>query len=273
MKENFSGNIEADGFVSELEKNYKIQVNEYKMLNKTLMEMCERGSDPESVEDVKRELDEMFKSMEATRKYLMNCHSSKGTTYEPCGQERGIAPKKPVQGIFDLVEDKPKDEEEAPKVIQRKKRERKQLPTERAANGFIDEINQTIDSRCMTNRFLANFKWLDIPEVMVKFVDFSPSRDRVDVCIYDFVDINGYPIIQKLYDYMDSNKSFELRVSNLSACGETLYSTTHSNCKIVGVCHSELNTEKNDFSYIYLSIRCGDTKYEAGSKKNKPRGL
>lgn len=273
MKENFSGNIEADGFVSELEKNYKIQVNEYKMLNNTLMEMCERGSDTESVENVKRELDEMFKSMEATRKYLMSCHSSKGTTYEPYGQERGIAPKKPVQDIFDLVEDKPKDEEEAPKIIQRKKRERKPLPTERAANGFIDEVNQTIDSKCMTNRFLADLKDIGIPEVMVKSVDFSPSRDRANVRIYDFTDKDNNPIIQKLYEYMDSGRKFRFSVSNLSAYGEVLYTTVCRNCNIVALCRSELDTEKNDFLYIDLIVQYENTEYEAGSKKNKPRSL
>lgn len=132
-------------------------------------------------------------------------------------------------------------------------------------NHIIEEINNTVDNRCMTNRFLVDLSFIDVPKVMVKSVDYY--NGDLSVCIYNFVDENMVPILKKLQEVENENRKFPIDIDHLSASNNLMYRECFSNCFIYGISQSSIDMNSNDFSYIYLNIRYGDMTYEAGKKQ------
>lgn len=132
-------------------------------------------------------------------------------------------------------------------------------------NYIINEINGTIDNRCMTNRFLVDLSFIDVPKIMAKSVAYF--NDGLTICIYDFVDENMVPILKKLKKVVNENRKFPIDIDHLSASNSIMYRECFSNCFIYGMSQTPIDTNSNDFSYIYLNIRYDDVTYEAGKKQ------
>lgn len=132
-------------------------------------------------------------------------------------------------------------------------------------NYIIEEINNTVDNRCMTNRFLVDLSFINVPKVMVKSVDYY--NGDLSICIYNFVDENMVPILKKLQEVENENRRFPIDIDHLSASNNLMYRECFSNCFIYGISQSSIDMNSNDFSYIYLNIRYGEVSYEAGKKQ------
>lgn len=138
-------------------------------------------------------------------------------------------------------------------------------PSINKENEYLEEINNTVDNRCMTNRFLVDLSFIDVPKVMVKSVDYY--NGDLSVCIYNFVDENMVPILKKLQEVENENRRFPIDIDHLSASNNLMYRECFSNCFIYGISQSSIDMNSNDFSYIYLNIRYGEVSYEAGKKQ------
>lgn len=134
-------------------------------------------------------------------------------------------------------------------------------------NRTINEINDTIDNRGMTNRFLVDLSFIDVPKVMVKSVEYF--SDGLTICIYNFVDENMVPILKKLKEAINESRKFPIDIDHLSASNNLMYRECFSNCFIYGISQTPIDTNSNDFSYIYLNIRYDDVTYEAGKKQEQ----
>ena len=134
-------------------------------------------------------------------------------------------------------------------------------------NRTINEINDTIDNRGMTNRFLVDLSFIDVPKVMVKSVEYF--SDGLTICIYKFVDENMVPILKKLKEAINESRKFPIDIDHLSASNNLMYRECFSNCFIYGISQTPIDTNSNDFSYIYLNIRYDDVTYEAGKKQEQ----
>lgn len=138
-------------------------------------------------------------------------------------------------------------------------------PSINKENKYLEDINNTVDNRCMTNRFLVDLSFIDVPKVMVKSVDYY--NGDLSICIYNFVDENMVPILKKLQEVENENRRFPIDIDHLSASNNLMYRECFSNCFIYGISQSSIDMNSNDFSYIYLNIRYGEVSYEAGKKQ------
>jgi len=272
------------------------RINQYKMLNNTLTEMIRRDGNEELVKNMKNEINETLNEIEAIKNDLKNSKDEKVvyTHYEPKKlDKRGfydsiVKQTKAVE--LDLAEEKknplnyndlyseivlPKKEkkngsdcfaraeEEEVKELSRTRKEVKKA-SHSISNEYIDEINKTIDSRLLSNRFLLHLnETLEIPEIMVKSISFDPSSKQLSICIYDFVkEINGkkYPLLELL---KIAPSSFNFSLQHLDAVGNVIYTEKYIGGHIEQIFRDPIDYSMSEFLTIQMFVTYKDVSYDA----------
>jgi hypothetical protein len=267
------------------------------MLNNTLTEMIRRDDNEELVKNMKNEINETLNEIEAIKNDLKNSKEEKVvyTHYEPKKlDKRGfydsiVKQTKAVE--LDLAEEKknplnygdlysgivlPKKErkndsdcfarveEEERKELSRIRKEVKKVSAS-TSNKYLDEINKTIDSRILGNRFLVHLDDVGIPEVMVKSVSFDPSSKQLSINIYDFVkDINGrkMPVLELLNGVPSL---FKFTIQHLEANGNPIYTEKYFECHITEIYRDPIDYSISEFSTIQILVEYQAVTYEANN--------
>ena len=273
------------------------RINQYKMLNNTLTEMIRRDGSEDLINNMKKEIHETLNEIEAIKNDLKDSKEGKVvyTHYEPKKPDkRGfydsiVKQTKAVE--LDLAEEKknplnyndlysgivlPKkekkndsdcfaraEEEEERKKLSRMRKEVKKT-TNSVSNKYLDEINKTIDSRVLGNRFLLHLnETLEIPEIMVKSVSFDPSSKQLSICIYDFVkEINGkkYPLLELL---KFAPSSFNFNLQHLDAVGKVIYTEKYLGGHIEQIFRDPIDYSMSEFLTIQMFVTYKDVSYDA----------
>jgi len=273
------------------------RINQYKMLNNTLTEMIRRDGNEELVKNMKNEINETLNEIEAIKNDLKNSKEEKVvyTHYEPKKPDKhgfydsivkqtkaveldlGEEKKNPLNygdlysGIVLPKKERKNDsdcfarvEEEERKELSRICKEVKKVSAS-TSNKYLDEINKTIDSRILGNRFLVHLDDVGIPEVMVKSVSFDPSSKQLSINIYDFVkDINGMkmPVLELLNGVPSL---FKFTIQHLEANGNPIYTEKYFGCHITEIYRDPIDYSISEFSTIQILVEYQAVTYEANN--------
>lgn len=277
------------------------RINQYKMLNNTLTEMISRGGSEELIENIKKEVNSTLDEITEIKSDLNSIENSSKeeeivyTHYEPkkkdkCGfydsivkqtkaVELGLAEEKKnlnYGSLYDeivLPKKEKKDDssfamrmDEEDKMKLSKMRKEVNVGRKEVSNKYIDEINKTVDSRLLGNRFLVHLDdVMGIPEVMVKSVSFDPSGKRLSITIYDFVkEINGnkYPVLKLL---TVAPKVFGFTIDHLEANGNVIYTEKYFACHVAEIFRDPIDYSMSEFSTIQMFIDYERVTYEANN--------
>ena len=273
------------------------RINQYKMLNNTLTEMIRRDGSEDLINNMKKEIDETLNKIKAIKNDIKNSKEKKVvyTHYEPKKPDKrgfydsivkqtkavelGLAEeKKNPLNYSDLYSEivLPKKErkndsdcfaraeEEERKELSRIRKEVKNVSVS-TSNKYLDEINKTIDSRILGNRFLVHLDDIGIPEIMVKSVSFDPSSKQLSINVYDFVkDINGrkMPVLELLNGVPSL---FKFTIQHLEANGNPIYTEKYLGCHITEIYRDPIDYSISEFSTIQILVEYQVVTYEANN--------
>lgn len=254
-----------------------MRINQYKMLNSTLTETISRGGSEELIESMKKEINSTLNEITEIKKDLESEEEVVYTHYEPkknekCGFYDSIVKqensKKPLnyKSLYDniiLPQNKNNGED---KMKLSKAHKEVNVSNKVVSNEYIDEINKTIDSRILGNRFLVHLnESLGIPEVMVKSVSFDQNEKHLSITIYDFVkEVNGkkHPVLELL---RLAPKMFKFTIDHLEANGNVIYTEKYFACHIAEIFRDPIDYSISEFSTIQMFIEYGNVGYETSN--------
>ena len=267
------------------------RINQYKMLNNTLTEMIANNGNGILINSIKNEIDETLDEIQKIKFDLIKDESTsvkeEDVTYSFYDDiVKTVLPDKETKlkdtedresDCYDSVVRQSKAAEF--KMAEYSKRDKTNLDYEYnnrkkgitkevniTSNKYVDEINKTIGSRIMSNRFLVKFSdVLEIPEIMVKSVSFDPNEKSITITVYDFVkEIDGmkYPILQLL---KFAKGSFSFDVEHLDASGNVIYTEKYVGVNIEGVYRDPIDYSDSEFSTIQIFATYKDVDYEAAN--------
>lgn len=240
-----------------VKENLEMKLNEYVMLNNSLIEMIEKNSSYDTIKSMESIIEDTVKDIVGLKKIIENDNNnedsnSKATRisfYDCVGkqnQEKTInihSRKKSVENTMN------------------EKTTLKFLKSETNGKNFNDIITNS-------NRFLVRFNGsLDsINEWMVKSVTFDVMDKKLQITIQDHLaerDGKKYPIISELRARIDLRTSlFGINIDYLKEDGCVLYTERFHNCHITDVWRGDLSYEKEGFNTITFTVRFDDITYE-----------
>lgn len=246
----------------------KTKMNEYQMLNKTLVEMYEKGTSDIVVDTLKDDINETLDTINGLKDWIEK-ETDKDENVEYSFYDGIEKPKlaKSVRftnvNLYDSIKKEDSSDEE-------RKLNYKDLydKTLKFLNSETSEkyLNDTITT---ANRFLVRFSNpLRINEWMVKSVDFdSIDKKELLITLQDHLVTreNGtrYPIVSELRGRaLPNTSSFNISIDYLDRTGYTLYTERYHNCKITDVVKSSLSYEAEGFNTIQLTVAFSEITYE-----------
>lgn len=266
-----------------LNKLLWIRINQYKMLNNTLTEIITNNGNELLIDSMKKEIDDTLDEIEKIKFDLNNkkeTNNEENVNYSFYNDfVETVVPEnseKKESGFYDSVVKQSKAAEfkmaEYSKKVhtnldyKRTYANNKSYEKKNLSNKYIDEINNTIDSRLLSNRFLLHFNGnLEIPEVMIKSVSFDNSNKQLSICIYDFVkEINGvkYPLLNLLKADVSP---FDFCLEHLDSVGNVVYAEKYIGGRIEEIYRDPLDYSSSEFSTIQMFVTYDNVKYETTS--------
>lgn len=261
------------------------RINQYKMLNNTLTEMIVNNKNGMLVDSIKKEIEETLDEIQKIKSDLTKDESTsvneEDVTYSFYDDiAKTVLPsnnEKKESDCYDSVVRQSKAAEF--KMAEYSKRDKTNLDYEYnnrkkgitkevniTSNKYVDEINKTIDSRIMSNRFLVKLNdELNIPEVMVKAISFDGYEKTLSIVIYDFVtEIDGvkYPILQLL---KFARNSFSFDIEHLDANGNVIYTEKYVGVNVKEVYRDPIDYSSSEFSTLQIFATYTDVNYEAAN--------
>lgn len=261
------------------------RINQYKMLNNTLTEMIVNNKNGMLVDSIKKEIEETLDEIQKIKFDLTKDESTsvkeEDVTYSFYDDiAKTVLPsnsEKKESDYYDSVVRQSKAAEF--KMAEYSKRDKTNLDYEYnnrkkgitkevniTSNKYVDEINKTIDSRIMSNRFLVKLNdELNIPEVMVKAISFDGYEKTLSIVIYDFVtEIDGvkYPILQLL---KFARNSFSFDIEHLDANGNVIYTEKYVGVNVKEVYRDPIDYYSSEFSTLQIFATYTDVNYEAAN--------
>lgn len=277
----------------------KTKMNEYQMLNKTLVEMYERNTSENVIDTIKDEINETLDAINRLKEWIEK-ETDKEEKVEYSFYD-GIKKPKLAKSVklasfgkssdgscfsYDAI----KKSVEKMNEDLKKGKEGEKLNYESLYDtisnakpkydGTKDEdtvlkflnmetngkyLNDTITN---SNRFLVRFNGaLNVNEWLVKSVDFFTSdRKELLITIQDHLAIKDgkkYPIISEIIDKTNScSLPFTLTIDYLERTGCVLYTERYHGCVINDVIKSSLTYETNSFNTIQFTVTFSDITYE-----------
>ena len=263
----------------------KSKISEYEMLNKTLLEMVEKGSSKESIKDMRNAIDEtqnyiknlqmdiedMELEEEKTKDSFYN-HIKKPTLAKSIKlkkakdefkktMEDGEEMLNKLTSFYDSI-NKMKKSDFAPYDTPYNKLGKED---KYAADSVKVEKNGSFyspyDEAMSANRFLVRFEGnVNVPEYYVRRVSFSPSdRKEIYVQIFDFLTEDNRPIIT---EFNNQNMPFRISIDHLDPTGVVLYTERYHGCNVMEIMKSDLAYDLDEKSTMELRITYSDVSYE-----------
>ena len=232
-----------------VKENLKMKLNEYVMLNNSLIEMIEKNSSYDTIKSMESIIEDTVKDIVGLKKAIENDNDNDSNS------------KVTRSSFYDTV-----GKQNQAKTINIHPREKKPLNYESVYDSVEKEKNFN-DIITSSNRFLVRFNGsLNINECLVKSVTFDLGRHKLQITIQDHLaerDGKKYPIISELRARMERRTSlFGINIDYLEGTGHELYTERFHNCHIEEVWRDDLSYEKEGFNTITFTVRFDEITYE-----------
>ena len=282
--------------IDDLKKSLKSRMNQYQMLNNSLLEMFERNSPIDVISDVRNALneteddiknlqrlieektqDERFKKEAEEKKVERSLYDSikKPTLKRSVKTEETCAKK---VSMYDNIK---KDDAEGEPIfkpydspynhLHYEKEYEKNSKDDSKVIHFLKTTTDCKEDNCKDtlyckdiareNLFLVRFSGLNIKEWMVKEVAYVTPY-QISITIQDHI-VDGRPIIADINAIIrDTERKINISIDHLDETGHLLYTERFHKCRIFNQTRSNLDYTKNDFATITMLISINETTYE-----------
>lgn len=279
---------------SRLKEMLNTRMAEYQMLNKTLIEMIEKGSSEANIDLLKNDIAEKQEAIDTLKDWIQQKveqeadkkdikEGEKASMYDSIKKKPRLA-KSLKMGVSNNLYDSIKKETNEPSKD--KEYGEDFAPYDSPYNhlnyediynaGFVASKNILCEDFppkdqygdvTRTNRFLVRFGTeFKIPEWYVRRVSyFSTKRQELGVTIFDFIDSEtNRPIIADILGMVDNMHiaPFSISIDHLDPTGKLLYTERYHGCKIQEVFRNDLYYENDDINTIDMTIHYTDVSYE-----------
>ena len=279
--------------IDDLKKSLKSRMNQYEMLNNTLLEMFERNSPIDVVNDVRNAMnettddiknlqrlieektqDERHKKEAEEKKAERSLYDSiKKPTLKRSVKTEDTCAKK--VSMYDNIKKNNSDDEFAKKEeavythydtpynhLHYEKEYEKNTKELNFLNTVTDHNDEFCKNIARQDLFLARFNGLNIKEWMVKEVNYV-CTNQISVTIQDHL-VNNRPIIADIRELFkrEYNNKFGITIEHLDKTGHMLYSERLHECEITDIYRNRLDYTESDFSTITMLITFKEVTYE-----------
>ena len=279
--------------IDDLKKSLKSRMNQYEMLNNTLLEMFERNSPIDVINDVRNAMnetnddiknlqrlieektqDERHKKEAEEKKVERSLYDSiKKPTLKRSVKTEDTCAKK--VSMYDNIKKNNSDDEFTKKeetvythydTPYNHLHYEKEYEKNTKELDFLNTVTSHNDEFCKNiarqHLFLTRFNGLNIKEWMVKEVNYV-CTNQISVTIQDHL-VNNRPIIADIRELFkrEYNNKFGITIEHLDKTGHMLYSERLHECQITDVCRSRLDYAESDFSTITMLITFKEVTYE-----------
>ena len=211
----------------------KTKINEFKMLNNTLVQLVENGANEETINGVKRAINDTLNDINDTRRDIE------------------LEKEKDIFSFYDGIE---KND-----LLQ----EKKDYGCGVSKNDDVIAYTQVEGARFSTNLD----KVLGLPKEVVESISFDLMTKHLSVCINDFVgEVNGVktPVMDMLMDFWENEKDFSFTITHYGNTLQNLYVERYYECKIEEIYRDSIDVSSvNEYSKIQIFISYQGVKYEA----------
>jgi hypothetical protein len=263
----------------------KMKISEYEMLNKTLIEMIEKGSSDIVIDTLKHDIDETLDTINELREWIEKetekedskveysfydgikkpklAKSVKLASFNKSSDGRGFsydAIKKSVEKMNeDLKNDKVVGELNHPNLYDSL---RKLNYQDLYNNSNKLPIHSPYDNVIQNNRFLVRFGTpFDIPEYYVRSVDFLYDDKELVITVLNNIKEDKRPLIAELLAKRNTIE-FSISIDYLDATGVTLYTERYHNCHLLKLERESMDYTKDNLNGILLTISYSEITYE-----------
>jgi hypothetical protein len=279
--------------IDDLKKSLKSRMNQYEMLNNTLLEMFERNSPIDVINDVRNAMnetnddiknlqrlieektqDERHKKEAEEKKAERSLYDSiKKPTLKRSVKTEDTCAKK--VSMYDNIKKNNSDDEFAKKEeavyahydtpynhLHYEKEYEKNAKELNFLNSVTDHNDEFCKNIARQHLFLTRFNGLNIKEWMVKEVNYV-CTSQISVTIQDHL-VNNRPIIADIRELFkrEYNNKFGITIEHLDKTGHMLYSERLHECEITDIYRSRLDYTESDFSTITMLITFKEVTYE-----------
>ena len=273
---------------SRLKEMLNTRMAEYQMLNKTLIEMIEKGSSEINIDLLKNDIAEKQEAIDTLKDWIQQKveqeadkkdikEGEKASMYDSIKKKPRLA-KSVKMGVSNNLYDSIKKETNEPSKD--KEYGEDFAPYDSPYNhlnyediykkiGIIghDKDGNIYDEVTSANRFLVRFGTpFGIPEWYVRRVSFFSSRGKeLEISVFDFIDSNtNRPIVADILGMINNTHvaPFSISIDHLDPTGKLLYTERYHGCKIKEAMRSDLYYENDDISTIDMQITYSDVSYE-----------
>ena len=273
--------------IDDLKKSLKSRMNQYEMLNNTLLEMFEKNSSIDVVNDVRNAMNETSNDIKNLQRLIEE--KTQDERHKKEAEE-----KKAEHSLYDSIK-KPtlkrsvKTEDTCAKKVSMydniKKYDaeveplfkpydspynhlhyEKEYENNTKELNFLNSVTSHNDEFCKNiarqHLFLTRFNGLNIKEWMVKEVNYV-CTNQISVTIQDHL-VNNRPIIADIRELFkrEYNNKFGITIEHLDKTGHMLYSERLHECEITDIYRSRLDYTESDFSTITMLITFKEVTYE-----------
>jgi hypothetical protein len=275
----------------DLKKHLKSRINQYQMLNNSLLEMFERDSSTKAINEMRNAMNEtaddiknlqrLIEEKEQDERHKKSVEEKKveysfynGLKKKPrLAKSVKLSSDKVCCGRNNLYDSIKKDDKKTAANLG----DFKPYDTPYNKLNYEDVYKQEnvgkeqIDISAITNSNLFLVKFgdaLNIREWMVKSVYFAPSdRKEFIITIQDHIvtreDGTKYPIISELMNKKGRYDSrFPITIDYLDKTGVLLYRERYHGCVITDVIKGDLSYSKDEFSTIEFTVNFSEITYE-----------
>ena len=279
--------------IDDLKKSLKSRMNQYQMLNNSLLEMFERNSPNDVVNDVRNAMNETADDIKNLQRLIEEKTQDERNKKEAEEKkaERSLydSIKKPVLkrsvktedtcakkvSMYDNIKKNNSDDEFAKKEevvythydtpynhLHYEKEYEKNTKELNFLNTVTDHNDEFCKNIARQDLFLTRFNGLNIKEWMVKEVNYV-CTNQISVTIQDHL-VNNRPIIADIRELFkrEYNNKFGITIEHLDKTGHMLYSERLHECEITDIYRNRLDYTESDFSTITMLITFKEVTYE-----------
>lgn len=251
--------------IDDLKSSLKSEMNQYQMLNNTLLEMFSRDSSEGAIKAVKQAMDETTENIKGLQTLIADEIEKENN-------------KKPIYSFYDNV----KKETTAKKIEMKpnlydsiKKRGMEDfIPYDTPYNklNYEEEYKKNSDNKLQvndgtnvirSNMFLVRFgDALNIQEWFVKGVNIHPFNNEVEVYVNNHIaEKKGrkYPILSEVFA---QKNTFPLSIDYLDPTGVVLYTERYHGCRIIEVNRGGLDYTYDDINSFGIRMTYSEITYE-----------
>lgn len=282
--------------IDDLKKSLKSRMNQYQMLNNTLLEMFERNSPNDVISDVRNALNETEddiknlqrlieeKTQDERHKKEAEEKKAERSLYDSIKKptlKRSVKTENTCAKKVSMYDNIKKDDAEGEPLfkpydspynhLHYEKEYEENSKEDSKVIHFLKTTTDCKDERCKDtlyckdiareNLFLVRFSGLNIKEWMVKEVAYVTPY-QISITIQDHI-VDGRPIIADINAIIrDTERKINISIDHLDETGHLLYTERFHKCRIFNQTRSNLDYTKEDFATITMLISINETTYE-----------